>query len=140
MSNIGGDWSSSFCDRNRRGNINAPLWLQLYEISHITYPRNIYSKILKRSAKDMSSLSLRMSALFCCRPSDYINTFSPRNCLRHLEAVCFKDLCRNLRHMLKDYLIRLLPYYTRTSLKDIIEVHCKQILCNIMKMALLGKI
>ena len=88
----------------------------------------------------MSSLSLRMSALFCCRPSDYMNTLSPRNCLRHLEAVRFKDLCRYLRHMLKDYLIRLLLYYTRTSLNDIIKVHCKQILCKIMKIALLGNI
>ena len=32
--------------------------------------------------------------------------------------------------MLRDYFIRLLPYYTRTSVKDTIEVHCKQILCK----------
>ena len=88
----------------------------------------------------MSSLSLRMSALFCCRLSNYVNTFSKRNCLRHLEAVRFKDLCRYLRHMLKDYLFRLLPYYTRTLLKDITEVHCKQIFCNIMKIVLIIKV
>ena len=84
----------------------------------------------------MSSLSLRMSALFCCSPSDYMNIFSPIDCLRHLEAVRFKDLCRYLRYMLKDYLIRFLSYYTRTSPKDIIEVHCKQMLSKIMKIAL----
>ena len=46
------------------------------------------------------------------------------------------DKTRQLHKLLKDYL----PYYTRTSLKDIIEVHCKQILCKIMKIALLGNI
>ena len=69
-----------------------------------------------------------------------MNTFSKRNCLRHLEAVRFKDLCRYLRHMLKDYLIRFLPYYTRTLLKDITEVHCKQIFYNIMKIVLIIKV
>ena len=88
----------------------------------------------------MSLLSLRMSALFCCRHGAYMNTFSRRNCLRRLEAVRFKDLCRYLRHMLKDYLFRLLPYYTRTLLKDITEVHCKQIFYNIMKIVLIIKV